>query len=177
MKNGISALMDGELDAKDAASIIKGLRQSEDMRDEWATYHLIGDALRQSVTIPDITQRVSARLAAEPTVLAPWRRPPMHKVKTYASVAASLAVVAAVGWMGLQTIDRPAQENLAVAKPVSATAIQAPAVTAALAPAQMNGYLLAHQEFSPSTAIQGVAPYVRTVAVRTVADTQGRAAR
>lgn len=173
MKNGISALMDGELDAEDAASIIKGLRQSEDMRDAWTDYHLIGDALRQSVTIPDITQRVSARLAAEPTVLAPWRRPPMHKVKAYAlGAAASLAAVAVVGWMGLQTIDRPAQENLAAAKPVPATAIQAPAVTAALAPAQMNGYLLAHQEFSPSTAIQGVAPYVRTVA-----DTQGRAAR
>jgi hypothetical protein len=27
----------------------------------------------------------------------------------------------------------------------------------------MNVYLLAHQGFSPSTAIQGVVPYIRTV--------------
>jgi len=27
----------------------------------------------------------------------------------------------------------------------------------------MNEYLMAHQGFSPSTAIQGLAPYIRTV--------------
>jgi sigma-E factor negative regulatory protein RseA len=27
----------------------------------------------------------------------------------------------------------------------------------------MNEYLIAHQEYSPSTAIQGLAPYIRTV--------------
>jgi hypothetical protein len=27
----------------------------------------------------------------------------------------------------------------------------------------MNEYLIAHQEFSPSTAIQGLAPYIRGV--------------
>jgi hypothetical protein len=27
----------------------------------------------------------------------------------------------------------------------------------------MNDYLLAHQGFSPSTAIQGLAPYIRSV--------------
>jgi hypothetical protein len=27
----------------------------------------------------------------------------------------------------------------------------------------MNEYLMAHQEFSPSTEIQGLAPYIRSV--------------
>jgi hypothetical protein len=27
----------------------------------------------------------------------------------------------------------------------------------------MNEYLIAHQEFSPSTEIQGLAPYIRSV--------------
>jgi hypothetical protein len=27
----------------------------------------------------------------------------------------------------------------------------------------MSEYLIAHQEYSPSTAIQGLAPYIRTV--------------
>jgi sigma-E factor negative regulatory protein RseA len=31
-----------------------------------------------------------------------------------------------------------------------------------------NDYLLAHQRYSPSSAMQGVAPYVRTVAERRV---------
>jgi sigma-E factor negative regulatory protein RseA len=29
--------------------------------------------------------------------------------------------------------------------------------------ARVNEYLMAHQEYSPSTTLQGVAPYVRTV--------------
>jgi sigma-E factor negative regulatory protein RseA len=46
------------------------------------------------------------------------------------------------------------------------------AETVAVAPARrldavshrkVNEYLMAHQEYSPSTAFQGVAPYVRTV--------------
>jgi hypothetical protein len=28
----------------------------------------------------------------------------------------------------------------------------------------MNEYLLAHESFSPSTALQGLAPYIRSVA-------------
>jgi sigma-E factor negative regulatory protein RseA len=28
---------------------------------------------------------------------------------------------------------------------------------------RISEYLIAHQEFSPSTSIQGVAPYIRTV--------------
>jgi sigma-E factor negative regulatory protein RseA len=30
-------------------------------------------------------------------------------------------------------------------------------------PGQVNDYLLAHQNYSPRSALQGVAPYVRTV--------------
>ena len=36
----------------------------------------------------------------------------------------------------------------------------------------MNEYLMAHQEFSPSTALQGVAPYIRSVSITRQA--QGR---
>jgi sigma-E factor negative regulatory protein RseA len=112
MKSKISALMDGELDSEDVAGMIAQLKKTDGLRDEWATYHLIGDALRQSTASIDITQRVSAELAAEPTILAP--QPPVgHKFKVFAlSAAASVATVAVVGWMSLQNMDRP-QENLA----------------------------------------------------------------
>lgn len=171
MKSEISALMDGELDSKGAAVTITQLKKRDELRDEWVTYHLIGDALRQSTAAVDITQQVSARLATEPTVLTP--RPPMeHRIKVTAlSVAASVAAVAVVGWMSLQTMNRP-QQNLADNKPVlQQTATQTIPVAVAVAvavsvpaPAQINDYLLAHREFSPSMAIHGIAPYIRPVA-------------
>ena len=72
MKSKISALMDGELDNADIADTIAQIKKTEELRNEWATYHLIGDTLRQSVVVPiDIASNVSMRLAAEPTVLAP----------------------------------------------------------------------------------------------------------
>ncbi len=168
MKSKISALMDGELDSEDVAGMIAQLNKTDGLRDEWATYHLIGDAMRQSTASVDITQRVSARLAAEPTILAPQ---PMagNRIKVFAlSAAASVAAVAVVGWMGLQSMDHP-QENLASNKSAFQPAIQAtPVATSAHvsvpAPAQINDYLLAHREFSATPAMYGVAPYLRTVA-------------
>ena len=48
-----------------------------------------------------------------------------------------------------------------VATPVAAQAL-AP-VASVSSDGHMNEYLLAHQGFSPSTAIQGLAPYIRSV--------------
>lgn len=178
MKSQISALMDGELDQEDAASIIAQLKKTEELRDEWAVYHLIGDAMgRPEARSAHIARRVSARLAGEPTVLAPHPQTARHKTKAYA-VAASVAAVAVVGWISLQTADR-SPENLAASKPApstltanqsvpqaTATAAQTIPVISVSAPAsaQINDYLLAHGQFSPSTAMHGVAPYMRTVA-------------
>ncbi|ARO88354.1 anti-sigma 24 factor [Nitrosospira lacus] len=178
MKSQISALMDGELDEEDAASIITQLKKTEELRDEWAVYHLIGDAMgRPEARSAHIARRVSARLAVEPTVLAPRPQTARHKSKAYA-VAASVAAVAAVGWISLQTADRSA-ENLAASQPApvtlaanapishstAAAAQTIPVISvSAPAPAQINHYLLAHGQFSPNTAMHGVAPYMRTVA-------------
>ncbi|MDQ3185502.1 MAG: sigma-E factor negative regulatory protein [Pseudomonadota bacterium] len=176
MKEEISALMDGELDPEAAAGVIAQLKEADELRSEWAVYHLISDALGQTEAMPaNIAQRVRARLTAEPAVLAP--RPPIrHKARVFA-VAASVAAVAAIGFMNLQTSDRLA-ENLAENKSASPTtttnttmntdALQtAPAVVSVSAslpaPAQINDYLLAHRQFSPSTAMHGTVPYLRTV--------------
>jgi hypothetical protein len=37
---------------------------------------------------------------------------------------------------------------------------------------KMNSYLMAHQEFSASTALEGVAAYVRTVSAATTDETK-----
>ncbi|MGH8734135.1 MAG: sigma-E factor negative regulatory protein, partial [Burkholderiales bacterium] len=64
--------MDGELDDKSAAQTIDAVGSDRDALETWRTYHMISDAMRQSQVLPDgFTARVTQRLAAEPTVLAP----------------------------------------------------------------------------------------------------------
>ena len=73
------------------------------------------------------------------------------------AIAATVAAVSVVGWVALTTMPT-APTALAAAK-------QAASVRAADArPPVENEYLLVHQEYSPTTAIQGVRPYLRAVA-------------
>ncbi len=155
MNEKISVLMDGELqDAEMDRSL--GRLSDADLRRAWDTYHLIGDVLRGHVS-PGLAAGVSQRLVAEPTVLAPVQRP-VRATQRALSAAAGIAGVAMVAWLALPAL-QPQPQQLAVEVP--------PAVPAASAPpavAGADGYLLAHQRFSHTSAMQGVAPYARTVA-------------
>lgn len=153
MDEKISQLMDGELDEENAQRLLASLRRPE-AQHEWHAYHLIGDALRDTSPLSDgFMERFSARLAEEPTVLAP-RYLPRHSPRTIAlSAAASVAAVSLVVWAVLQTgaVNEPAELIVAKAPPPG------------LVSASVNPYLLAHQEHSPSVAMQGMATYIRTV--------------
>jgi sigma-E factor negative regulatory protein RseA len=152
----ISLLMDGELDAGRVDGVCAGLRQSRCVA-TWVCYHVIGDALRgSSALMPGFAAGFAEKLAAEPTVLAPPRRRAAPAAIALAA-AATIAAVSVVGWVALTTMPT-APTALAAAK-------QAASVRAADArPAVDNEYLLVHQEYSPTTAIQGVRPYLRAVA-------------
>lgn len=169
----ISALMDGELDEPQARQEYARLRQNGELRQIWDTFHVIGDALRgERLLLTDVAGVLSKRLAEEPTVLAPQRG--ARKVTTYVlSAAASLAAVALVSWVALspQSAPVPREDVAGVRPPVILPATIAPpvAVTPVVSvpdEGRRNEYLLAHQGFSPSTAIQGVAPYIRSVSAR-----------
>ena len=153
MNEKISQLMDGEMDDAEAQRFFGALQDSEAQR-EWQAYHLIGDVLRDTSAVSDdFMGRFSERLADEPTVLAPHRLS-RHNPRTIAlSAAASVTAVGLVVWAVLQTGAVHAPADLTVAK----------AQQVELASADVNPYLLAHQEYSPSVAMQGVAPYIRTV--------------
>ncbi|MCC7486877.1 MAG: sigma-E factor negative regulatory protein [Burkholderiales bacterium] len=163
----ISSFMDGELDRDAAADACARLARDPDARECWGIFHLIGDALRGECRMaPGFEARLKARLAAEPTVLAP-RRMPARRAATFALTAvASLAAVALVGWIALYNPLSPQQQIAAVPVP-AVTPVALPPAQAELAnvpsDGAMNEYLIAHQEFSPSTAIQGLAPYIRGV--------------
>lgn len=164
----ISALIDGELEEREARQQLARLNEVEELTHCWATFHLIGDAMRGERPLSQgFGERLALRLAEEPTVLAP--RPVASKrfVAYALSAAASLSAVALVGWMALVNNPLVPQPDPApqAQNSTSPAAEPAPAAQLASVPSEgtMNEYLIAHQEFSPSTEIQGLAPYIRGV--------------
>jgi sigma-E factor negative regulatory protein RseA len=160
MKQEISALMDGEMFEDQADIFFDKLNRHPETRQDWETYHLIGDALRQ----PDhVCRKFGAafheRLQAEPIVFAPRSRT-SQRVRHFAlSAAASVMALALVAWLSLQVGSEPA--------PQVAVAPQVPQDGAfRQASAQADEYLMAHQEFSPSADVHGAATYIRAVAGR-----------
>jgi len=156
----ISLLVDGELESERLDGVCTRLRDESSIR-TWVCYHMIGDSLRGSTAImPGFAARFATRLAAEATVLAPPRRSPAPATVAWAA-AATVAAVSLVGWVAMTTL--PMGDSALPA--ALATARQAATVRAAdTRPAVNNEYLLVHQEYSPTTAIQGARPYLRAVA-------------
>jgi sigma-E factor negative regulatory protein RseA len=69
IREHISALSDGELSASDLELAFAALR-SDDGQHAWEVYHRIGDVMRAQASpdlSPGFAERLSARLAAEPT--------------------------------------------------------------------------------------------------------------
>jgi sigma-E factor negative regulatory protein RseA len=160
----ISALMDGELLPRLALVQLARLKAEQELARCWQTFHVIGDALRGDQALSHrFDQRLTARLAEEPTVLAPQRGTAKRAVAYALSAAASLAAVALVAWVAL--VNNPLAPQAEIAKAPSSPAAATPPAQLASVPSggKMNEYLIAHQEFSPSTALQGLAPYIRTV--------------
>lgn len=160
MKQQISVLMDGELFDDEAEALLEKLKHSPDVCEEWQAYHLIGDVLRQpDHSCCNISAAMRERLEAEPTVLAP-RNQTRRNARWFAlSAAASVMALTLVAWMSVQIRSEPAPQ-LAMQQ---STALQPASFSANKG---LDSYLLAHQEFSPSTDVQGTASYIRTVAGR-----------
>jgi sigma-E factor negative regulatory protein RseA len=175
---GISALMDGELDEHPAQREIALLKNDPELRERWDTFHLVGDALRGEPMISaGFSAAFAQRLAAEPTVLAPRRTSRQAKrVTTYAlSAAASVSAAALVAWVAMSgpNADTMVAGNGSEGRTGVAGGPAAAIPASVSTDGTMNEYFLAHQGFSPSTAIQGLAPYIRTVSATRPA-AQGR---
>jgi sigma-E factor negative regulatory protein RseA len=158
MKEELSALIDGELRDEEVHPHLGRLKTDGELRKAWDTYHLIGDSLRGHVS-PDFTDRVVARLREEPTVLAPRPKRPSGRLGWYVmSAAASIAAMAFVVWTA--SPGWRAEPQLA-GGPAPAT-VAAPVAT--LVSPEVENYLLAHQPYSHTSAMQGIGTYVRGAA-------------
>lgn len=164
MKTKISALMDGELLDVEMKAPLSALKDDAEALHTWREYHLIGDALRGTPCMPNgFSTRFAARLAQEPTVLAPARIPKRATPRTTwiaMSAAAGVAAVSLVGWLAFAP-QPDAVPTLAQVNSKSPT-LRTESTLVPM-PREANDYLLAHQVYSPRGNLQGVAPYVRTV--------------
>jgi sigma-E factor negative regulatory protein RseA len=160
MKQEISALMDGELFEDEADSLLGRIKRDSASHKDWEVYHLIGDALRQPEHISrDLSAKVHERMWDEPTVLAPRGYAVRQKKLSIAlSAAASLAAIGVVVWMSAQIVPEHAPQLAMQQSTLRPASVKMRA--------KANEYLMAHQEFSPSTGMNSGMYYIRTVAYR-----------
>ncbi len=138
MKEDISALMDGEIDAQEMQRSLREMRDTPEQRDCWEQYHIIGDALRNNLPSTlnrNFVKNVSRAIAnedlavAEVTMLKPKvkraakRRHPIANPFTGFALAASVAMVAYIG-VGMIAVD----ERAGSARLASAASIVVPPV-------------------------------------------------
>ena len=155
MSDSISRLMDGEVDDTELEIVCGHLRRSDAVA-TWVCYHVIGDFLRGSAApTPGFAERFAARLASEPTVLAPGRA----------------AQPAGAGRLGGRRDDRGREpgrlgrirddRHVAVRDRQGARSVQR--TRRAGAPARGPGGLFARApEYSPTAPIEGIGPGFRT---------------
>ncbi len=159
MKQEISALMDGEMFEDQADAFLDKLKRHPEVQQDWESYHLIGDALRQPDHVcKSFAKSFHERLQTEPTVFAPHNRTSQRARNFALSAVASVMALALVAWLSLQVGSEPAPQVAAVQQD-NISAIR-PAST------QADDYLMAHQEFSPSADVHGAASYIHAVAGR-----------
>ena len=155
MADSISRLMDGELDDAEIEIVCGRLRRPDAVA-TWACYHVIGDTLRGAVApAPGFAERFAARLAAEPTVIAPGRER-TRSVPVAWALAATVAAIGVVGWAAFATLD---PSPAAIAKAREAATVRAAQVRPPPVP---TDYLLAHREYSPTAPIEAIGPGLRT---------------
>lgn len=157
MNEQLSRLMDDDLPAPEVDSVLGACRSREALA-TWSCYHVIGDSLRGARDFrPGLDARIAQALASEPTVLAPRRIERVPALPWAFAAAATVAAVAVVGWTGYSLSGTP---GTAVARARDAVTLTSAQVRPQALP---QDYLLAHQEYSPATALQGVQPYLRAV--------------
>ena len=94
----ISALVDGELDPKGAAFLIRRLSDDPHMHDQWQRFHLVRACLQREFSGPvSLVGRVQAALEGEAAPERGSRFASLMRMGVGGAVAASVAVVAVLG--------------------------------------------------------------------------------
>jgi sigma-E factor negative regulatory protein RseA len=147
MTEHISALMDAELNEHERARVLKALARDRDLRETWERYHIIRAALNEDLG-PVSSTDLGARIAER-------------------ALAASVAAVAILGVQWFVSSEPPGTPQQAASARLRQADIQRvglrwdtrqPEVAR-----QLNIYLVEHNEFMPTSGMNGVMSYGRFV--------------
>ena len=174
MKHKLSALIDAEHSVGELDSVCAALNDPTVRRD-WNDYSLIGAALRAETWLGfDVSAKVMAALAAEPTVLAPHpviaakpRDSKRDLFVQFSALAAGLAGVSLVAWVSLTLSTAAPTDQLAMA-PIAIPAATGMATLVTEMPKgqipnQLQDYVVAHQAHASGGALAGGSRNVRAV--------------
>lgn len=167
MNEKLSALMDGELSRDEAAPVIRKLGGDPAERESWDAYHLIGACLRGD--IPNevtssashriaCTEAIFAKLAAEPTVLAPAAIksavPINGRTRIALAMAASVATISVIGAVAFKQQQGGIVAPISLVQQVAPQPVADPAQQRAIADQRVNDYLVVHRQFANPGAFQ-----------------------
>lgn len=183
MKNIVSELMDGELDRQNVMHILEAIKKDRELQEEWKTYHLIGDTLRQSSRLSmNISSSINQKLKAEPTILSPAvsshrnesnsssnDRKQKYKVFAFSIAASVIAMISGGVIMNhlyeprqMMVAEQSIQDHSFSATPIM---VSTPSTVHRYAhpPVEINDYLFVHREFSPGITMRGHVTNINSV--------------
>ncbi len=158
MNDKISTLLDGELDREEAIATIRHLGADAQRRATWDSYHLIGDVLRgedlgEMARRRKSTEVLFAKLAAEPTVIAPAA---IHQARRQSKTRIAMAMAASIVTVSAIAVIAMKQQSGVVA-PVQMVQQNPPqAIVPVAAPVneRVNDYLVIHRQFANRQGLQ-----------------------
>jgi len=189
MNEKLSSLMDGELACDEAQVVIRTLGADSAQRESWGAYHLIGACLRGDATGNAVggisarnpcTDAIFARLASEPTVLAPAaiRKPLMAERRTRMALAmaASVITVSAVAVVAFKQQQGASFAPVTLVQQVAPQPVADATLQRAQADLRVNDYLVVHRQFANPNAFQAATLSQPRDMARDSADAARRAA-
>lgn len=173
----ISAFIDDELLDEEGELLIRRLCNDASLRETAARYTLIGDAVRGSLDEirADLNGSIMRAIEHEPVPIVPPQAPPARDWRQWLGGGAVAAAVAVMAVLAIRP-DAPTQAPRVAAQslggvvvPESSSSVDplatsvAPIVQRASNQAQLEQYVLRHNQYSKTTMRQGVLVY-RSVA-------------
>ncbi|CAK0780710.1 sigma-E factor negative regulatory protein RseA [Gammaproteobacteria bacterium] len=175
----VSALMDGEVSAREFEHILHEISEDPDLKGCWTRYHLVRDVLQQ--TLPplggsDLPERVSAALKSEPYYLlrhrfrhlswSPWKR-----VGAMAAAVATITFLAVLTFPSHQSSVLPPQASISPSTViwVADQEQRFPTVETddrseyPTHQAELDPYLVNHSEYLAGNGMGNVVPFIHVV--------------
>ncbi len=173
MTEHISALMDSELSELERARVLKALARDRDLRETWERYHIIRAALNEDlgpVSSTDLGARIAERIGQFPS---PELKGGVRRWKPAMRWAGNLALAASVAAVAILSVQWfvSSEPSWTPQQVASARLRQADIQRRGLrwdtrqpeVARQLNMYLVEHNEFMPTSGMNGVMSYGRFV--------------